>query len=63
MVEAGSGEVRCTRFWARGKGGVGFIGNGFGCGTEQIWLVDPSHGEDETNTEEGLGSEGIGGTT
>ena len=29
MVEAGSGEVRCTRFWAGGKDGVSFIGNGF----------------------------------
>ena len=34
VVEAGSGEVRCTRLHAGGKGDVGFIGNSFRCSTE-----------------------------
>ena len=55
MVEARSGEVRCTRFWAGRKDGVGFISNDFGRDAEQIWRVDPSHGEDEINAEEGFG--------
>ena len=37
MVEAVHGEVRCIWFKAGGKGGIGFVDNSFGCGTEQIW--------------------------
>ena len=62
MVETVRGEVMCIWFKAGGKGGIGFVDNGFGCGTEQIEFTHPM-GRTRLIQRRGSGSECIGGTT